>query len=121
MIIKGNVQTMKGPVAIESLSEGNMVITAKRIPSKVVRVAKKKVRNGLQFKRNPSLVVKEGTMILTAYGMKEAKAGTVMMHQTNGIVPDELLKISATEGYEVVLSSGDAVLVNGYGVEVRHD
>ncbi len=121
MIIKGNVQTMKGPVSIASLMEGDMVITAKRIPSKVVRVTKKKIKTGLQFKRNTSLVVKEGTAILTAYGMKEAKAGTVMMHKTSSNVPDELVKISATEGYELVLSSGDTVLVNGYGVEVEHD
>ena len=44
-----------------------------------------------------------------------------MMHKTSSNVPDELVKISATEGYELVLSSGDTVLVNGYGVEVEHD
>lgn len=40
MIIKGNVQTMKGPVSIASLSEGNMVITEKRIPAKVMSIRK---------------------------------------------------------------------------------
>ena len=65
MIIKGNVQTMKGPVSIASLMEGDMVITAKRIPSKVVRVTKKKIKT-VQAKYVPCRERRDGD----SYGLR---------------------------------------------------
>lgn len=122
MIIKGKVQTMTGPAPIETLAAGVVVITGGHVPAKVVEIKKETAKAALRFKLNPSLSIAEGTGILTAYGVKPAAAGSVMMRKASGgIVPDELITVSATEeGYDIVLADQRTVWVNGYGVEVQH-
>lgn len=122
MIIKGNIQTMTGPVSIEKITAGTVIITGSHVPAKVIDCKKEKAKAALRFKLSPSLTVAEGTGILTAYGIKPAKAGSVMMRKASGsIVPDELIAVDAAEGYELTISDKKTVLVSGYGVEVRND
>lgn len=124
MIIKGNVQTMEGPVPIEEIAVGVTVITGGHVPAKVIDVKTRAAKAALRFKLNPSLTVEEGAGILTAYGIKPAKEGSVMMRKASGgIVPDELIVVKADNentGYGIVLADTRTVLVNGYGVEAEH-
>lgn len=119
MIIRGNVQTMQGPVPVESIKVGDFVIGMNHIPCEVVKVTKEEVTKAYSFALNPHLLISKGTRVKTVYGMKEA-VGELLMAVTNGAeVPDTIFDDEGTfNAYEIYAKGADVLMVDDYGVEV---
>lgn len=119
MIIRGNIQTMQGPVPVESIKKGDLVIGMNHIPCEVIKVTEHEVTKASSFALNPHLLISKGTRVKTAYGMKEA-AGNLLLVVTNGAaVPDNISEVEGTyTGYEIYAEGTKVLMVDDYGVEV---
>ena len=119
MIIRGNIQTMQGPVPVESIKEGDLVIGMNHAPCEVMKVSKEEVTKVSFFALNPHPLISKGTRVKSVYGMKEA-AGKLLLVATNGAeVPDTISDEEGTyTGYEIYAEGTEVLMVDDYGVEV---
>lgn len=125
MIINGKVLTNQGPVPIETVKVGDMLINLNNRPDEVLNIEEKAAQEVLRFKDNPGLLVSKDTVIATRYGKVEGKNITkptraCMLYQAEApcywdiVTPDKTEK--PMKGYAITLKNGQGIFVNGYGI-----
>lgn len=125
MIINGKVLTNQGPVSIENVKVGDMVINLNNRPDEVLTIEEQTAQEILRFKDNPGLLVSKDTVIATRYGKLEGKSVTkptraCMLYQAEApcywdiVTPDKAEQ--TMKGYVINLKNGHGIFVNGYGI-----
>lgn len=127
LIINGNVHTSKGPVPVEQLQEGDLLVDRGHRARKLLKIERQAAEGILKFVRNTA-VLSADAVLLTAYGARSAvpidgvKQGdkTVSMVLPNyRVVQDKmLLDEDAAEGYKLTVENGESIFVNDYCVEL---
>lgn len=125
MIISGKILTNQGPVPIEKVKVGDMVINLNNRPDEVLNIEEKEAQEVLRFKDNPGILISKDTVIATRYGKIEGENITkptraCMLYQAEApcywdIVTPDKVKQNMT-GYVVTLKNGHGIFVNGYGI-----
>lgn len=132
MIINGKVLTNQGPVPIENVKVGDMLINLNNRPDEVVNIEEQTAQDILRFKDNPGLLISKDAVIATRYGKMEGKDITkptraCMLYQAEApcywdiVTPDKAEK--PMNGYVITLKNGQGIFMNGYGIctqEVAH-
>ena len=130
IIAKGNVSTSEGPVAVEKLKPGMLVVDRGHRARKLLKVEQVQLHQTLHFEKNTELVLAGNSILLTLVGMRSAitlknvrKAmnGRIQMLFQTARVQDDVMKVKKEEvtGYRLTIEGGQDVLVSGYDVADR--
>lgn len=121
MIVRGNIQTAEGPVAVENIRIDDLVIDRERRARRITAIKTAKVTETVSFKRNTKAVFSSDTVFLTAKGTKTLADGAgVSFIKPDGRSVSDTAVIAATNtiGYNLTVEDGSNVYVSGYNVEV---
>lgn len=132
IIAKGNVQTAEGPVPVESLQPGMLVVDRGHRARKLLKVEQVQLHQTLHFERNPELVLAGNSILFTLTGMRsaitikgvrKALGGRIQMLFQTVRVQDDVMKVKKEEvtGYRLTIEGGKDVLVNGYDVADKEE
>lgn len=130
IIAKGNVHTAEGPVPVEKLETGMLVVDRGHRARKLLKVEQVQLHQTLHFEKNPELVLAGNSVLFTLTGLRSAitlknvrKAmnGRIQMIFQTSRVQDDVMKVKKEEvtGYRLTIEGGRDVLVNGYDVADR--
>jgi hypothetical protein len=130
IIVKGNVQTADGPVPVENLEPGMLVVDRGHRARKLLKVEQVQLHQTLHFEKNKELVLAGNSILFTLVGMRSAiilknvrKAlnGRIQMLFQTSRAQDDVMKVKKEEvtGYRLTIEGGRDVLVNGYDVADR--
>jgi hypothetical protein len=130
IIAKGNVHTVEGPVPVEKLETGMLVVDRGHRARKLLKVEQVQLHQTLHFEKNPELVLAGNSVLFTLTGLRSAitlknvrKAmnGRIQMLFQTSRVQDDVMKVKKEEvtGYRLTIEGGRDVLVNGYDVADR--
>lgn len=130
IIAKGNVHTAEGPVPVEKLETGMLVVDRGHRAGKLLKVEQVQLHQTLHFEKNPELVLAGNSVLFTLTGLRSAitlknvwKAmnGRIQMLFQTSRVQDDVMKVKKEEvtGYRLTIEGGRDVLVNGYDVADR--
>ena len=130
IIAKGNVHTAEGPVPVEKLETGMLVVDRGHRARKLLKVEQVQLHQTLHFEKNPELVLAGNSVLFTLTGLRSAitlknvwKAinGRIQMLFQTSRVQDDVMKVKKEEvtGYRLTIEGGRDVLVNGYDVADR--
>lgn len=130
IIVKGNVHTAEGPVPVEKLETGMLVVDRGHRARKLLKVEQVQLHQTLHFEKNPELVLAGNSVLFTLTGLRSAitlknvrKAmnGRIQMLFQTSRVQDDVMKVKKEEvtGYRLTIEGGRDVLVNGYDVADR--
>lgn len=130
IIAKGNVHTAEGPVPVEKLETGMLVVDRGHRARKLLKVEQVQLHQTLHFEKNPELVLAGNSVLFTLTGLRSAitlknvwKAmnGRIQMLFQTPRVQDDVMKVKKEEvtGYRLTIEGGRDVLVNGYDVADR--
>lgn len=130
IIAKGNVHTAEGPVPVEKLETGMLVVDRGHRARKLLKVEQVQLHQTLHFEKNPELVLAGNSVHFTLTGLRSAitlknvrKAmnGRIQMLFQTSRVQDDVMKVKKEEvtGYRLTIEGGRDVLVNGYDVADR--
>ena len=120
MIIKGFVETDKGPVEIAELTAGDKVLDRMHRPRKVLAVETKEVSGGFAFAKNPGLILAKESTLRTLYGDVVLTGDTEisMLLPTSRRVQDSAKSIDGTyTAYAVTIEDADSLYVSQYCVK----
>ena len=120
MIIKGFVETDKGPVEIAELTARDKVLDRMHRPRKVLAVEAKEVSGGFAFAKNPGLILAKDSTLRTLYGDVVLTGDTEisMLLPTSRRVQDSAKSIDGTyTAYAVTIEDSDALYVSQYCVK----
>ena len=120
MIIKGLVETDKGPVEIAELTAHDNVLDRMHRPRKVLAVEAKEVSGGFTFAKNPGLILAKESTLRTLYGDVVLTGDTEisMLLPTSRRVQDSAKSIDGTyTAYAVTIEDADALYVSQYCVK----
>ena len=126
IIAKGNVNTAEGPVPVENLKPGMLVVDRGH------RARKLQLHQTLHFERNPDLILSGNSILFTLTGLRSAisikgvrKAmnGRIQMLFEERKMQEDVMKIRKEEvtGYRLSIEGGKDVLVNGYNVADKEE
>lgn len=129
LIIKGNVQTGDGPVAVEKLQEGDLLVDRGHRARRLLKIERQAADRTLGFVRNKGAVLSADAVLLTAYGERSATAeagvkliknNSVSMALSNSrVVQDKtVVREEAAEGYKLTVEDGENIFVNDYCVRL---
>ena len=130
IIAKENVHTAEGPVPVEKLETGMLVVDRGHRARKLLKVEQVQLHQTLHFEKNPELVLAGNSVLFTLTGLRSAitlknvrKAmnGRIQMLFQTSRVQDDVMKVKKEEvtGYRLTIEGGRDVLVNGYDVADR--
>lgn len=130
IIAKGNVHTAEGPVPVEKLETGMLVVDRGHRARKLLKVEQVQLHQTLHFEKNPELVLAGNSVLFTLTGLRSAIAlknvwkamnGRIQMLFQTSRVQDDVMKVKKEEvtGYRLTIEGGRDVLVNGYDVADR--
>lgn len=130
IIAKGNVHTAEGPVPVEKLETGMLVVDRGHRARKLLKVEQVQLHQTLHFEKNPELVLAGNSVLFTLTGLRSAitlknvrKAmnGRIQMLFQTSRVQNDVMKVKKEEvtGYRLTIEGGRDVLVNGYDVADR--
>lgn len=128
LIIRGTVHTSKGPVPVEQLQEGDLLVDRGHRARKLLKIERQAAEGIIKFVRN-TVVLSADAVLLTAYGarsavpidgVKQSEDKTVSMVLPNyRVVQDKLLlDEDAAEGYKLTVENGESIFVNDYCVKL---
>lgn len=128
LVIKGNVHTSKGPIPVEELQEGDLLVDRGHRARKLLKIERQTAEGVLKFSRNAA-VLSADAVLLTAYGarsaisidgVKQLRDGAVSMALPNyRVVQDKiLLSEESGEGYKLTVEDGENIFVNDYCVKL---
>lgn len=120
LIVKGNVETRTGPVAIENLKVGDLVVDQRHRTRQVLSITKLETERTMAFARNSSLKVSADALLYTLYGERTAsdltKDNVVYMQQPNARIVKDYIHFAEEkcEGYAITVKDGSSIVVDGY-------
>lgn len=132
IIAKGNVSTAEGPMPVENLQPGMLVIDRGHRARKLLKVEQVQLHQTLHFERNTDLVLAGNSILFTLIGLRSAIAlkgvrkamgGRIQMLFEGRKMQDDVMKIKKEEvtGYRLTIENGKDVLVNGYDVADKEE
>ena len=132
IIAKGNVNTAEGPVPVENLKPGMLVVDRGHRARKLLKVERVQLHQTLHFERNPDLILSGNSILFTLTGLRSAisikgvrKAmnGRIQMLFEERKMQEDVMKIRKEEvtGYRLSIEGGKDVLVNGYDVADKEE
>lgn len=132
IIAKGNVSTAEGPMPVENLQPGMLVIDRGHRARKLLKVEQVQLHQTLHFERNPDLILAGNSILFTLIGLRSAIAlkgvrkamgGRIQMLFEGRKMQDDVMKIKKEEvtGYRLTIENGKDVLVNGYDVADKEE
>ena len=132
IIAKGNVNTAEGPVPVENLKPGMLVVDRGHRARKLLKVERVQLHQPLHFERNPDLILSGNSILFTLTGLRSAisikgvrKAmnGRIQMLFEERKMQEDVMKIRKEEvtGYRLSIEGGKDVLVNGYNVADKEE
>lgn len=132
IIAKGNVSTAEGPMPVENLQPGMLVIDRGHWARKLLKVEQVQLHQTLHFERNTDLVLAGNSILFTLIGLRSAIAlkgvrkamgGRIQMLFEGRKMQDDVMKIKKEEvtGYRLTIEDGKDVLVNGYDVADKEE
>lgn len=132
IIAKGNVSTAEGPVLVENLKPGMLVVDRGHRARKLLKVERVQLHQTLHFERNPDLILAGNSILFTLTGLRSAisikgvhKAmnGRIQMLFEGRKMQEDVMKIRKEEvtGYRLSIEGGKDVLVNGYNVADKEE
>ncbi|WP_279002600.1 hypothetical protein [Acidaminococcus fermentans] len=132
IIAKGNVSTAEGPMPVENLQPGMLVIDRGHRARKLLKVEQVQLHQTLHFERNTDLVLAGNSILFTLIGLRSAIAlkgvrkamgGRIQMLFEGRKMQDDVMKIKKEEvtGYRLTIEDGEDVLVNGYDVADKEE
>ncbi len=132
IIAKGNVSTVEGPVPVEHLKPGMLVVDRGHRARKLLKVERVQLHQTLHFERNPDLILAGNSILFTLTGLRSAisikgvrKAmnGRIQMLFEGRKMQEDVMKIRKEEvtGYRLSIEGGKDVLVNGYNVADKEE
>ena len=130
IIAKGNVSTAEGPVPVENLKPGTLVVDRGHRARNLLMV--EQLHQTLHFERNKDLVLAGNSLLFTLTGLRSAislkgvrKAmnGRIQMLFEGRKMQEDVMKIKKEEvtGYRLTIEGGKDVLVNGYDVADKEE
>ncbi|MEE3453294.1 hypothetical protein [Dialister sp.] len=132
IIAKGNVSTVEGPVPVEHLKPGMLVVDRGHRARILLKIEQVQLHQTLHFERNPDLILAGNSILFTLTGLRSAislknvrKAmnGRIQMLFEGRKMQDDVMKIRKEEvtGYRLTIEGGKDVLVNGYDVADKEE
>ena len=132
IIAKGNVSTVEGPVPVEHLKPGMLVVDRGHRARILLKIEQVQLHQTLHFERNPDLILAGNSILFTLTGLRSAislknvrKAmnGRIQMLFEGRKMQDDVMKIRKEEvtGYRLSIEGGKDVLVNGYDVADKEE
>ncbi len=132
IIAKGNVSTVEGPVPVEHLKPGMLVVDRGHRARILLKIEQVQLHQTLHFERNPDLILAGNSILFTLTGLRSAislknvrKAmnGRIQMLFEGRKMQDDVMKIRKEEvtGYRLTIEGGKDVLVNGYNVADKEE
>ena len=132
IIAKGNVSTVEGPVPVEHLKPGMLVVDRGHRARILLKIEQVQLHQTLHFERNPDLILAGNSILFTLTGLRSAislknvrKAmnGRIQMLFEGRKMQDDVMKIRKEEvtGYRLSIEGGKDVLVNGYNVADKEE
>jgi len=132
IIAKGNVSTAEGPVPVENLKPGMLVVDRGHRARKLLKVERVQLLQTLHFERNPDLILAGNSILFTLTGLRSAisikgvrKAmnGRIQMLFEGRKMQEDVMKIRKEEvtGYRLSIEGGKDVLVNGYNLADKEE
>lgn len=120
VIIKGNVWTLEGPVDVEKLKIGDLVLDRKPSVREILDIEIVDVEEALMFENN-SFAVSADTEVYTAFGAKRIteKTSILARREDMSLTPATayLTKVK-TKGYKLTIKNGSDLFVNGYSMQL---
>lgn len=130
IIIKGRISTTEGPVPVEELKAGMLVIDRGHRMREVVSVTAKTVPGTVRFKRSGTEVSMDA-LINSVYGPRGFLSKGIVKKATNPmrisgegdrVLVDEFSVGKASKtGYEIVLKDSRTLFVDGYSFDIGGD
>lgn len=120
LIIKGNVETRTGPVAIENLKVGDLVVDQRHRTRQVLSITELETERVMNFSRNTNLKISADALLYTLYGERTsgdlAKDNMVYMQQPNARIVKDYVHIAEEKckGYAITVKDGSSIVVDGY-------
>ena len=132
IIAKGNVSTAEGPVPVENLKPGMLVVDRGHRARNLLKIEQVQLHQTLHFERNKDLVLAGNSILFTLTGMRsaislkrvrKALSGRIQMLFEGRKMQEDVMKIKKEEvtGYRLTIEGGKDVLVNGYDVADKEE
>ena len=132
IIAKGNISTAEGPVPVENLKPGMLVVDRGHRARNLLKVEQVQLHQTLHFERNPDLILAGNSILFTLTGLRSAislkgvrktLSGRIQMLFEGRKMQDDVMKIKKEEvtGYRLTIEGGKDVLVNGYDVADKEE
>lgn len=128
IIIKGRVSTTEGPIPIDEVKPGMLVIDRWHRMREVLSVDARTVTQVVAFARSGTEVSVDA-VINSVYGkrgflkdstIKEAKNPVRISGEGDRIMTDEFkIREAAKTGYEIVLSDSQTLFIDGYSFDLE--
>ena len=114
VVVHGKVWTFNGPVDVEKLKAGDLLIDRGPSAHKLLSIKKVKLKKAVAFKNNSAVV---SGLIYTAQGAKQITDTTDLLvyTQNKSCKADTAYVVDVNEGYK--LETVSSIFVNGYSVE----
>ena len=120
VIIKGNVWTLEGPIDVEKLKVGDLVLDRKPSVREILDIELVDVDEALMFENN-SFAVSSDTEVYTAFGAKRIVEKTTILARREDMsltpVTAYLAEVKA-KGYKLTIKDGSDLFVNGYSMQL---
>ena len=134
IIAKGNVSTVEGPVPVEHLKPGMLVVDRGHRARILLKIEQVQLHQTLHFERNPDLILAGNSILFTftltglrsaisLKNVRKAMNGRIQMLFEGRKMQDDVMKIRKEEvtGYRLTIEGGKDVLVNGYDVADKEE
>ena len=132
IIAKGNVSTVEGPVPVEHLKPGMLVVDRGHRARILLKIEQVQLHQTLHFERNADMVLEGNSILFTLTGLRSAISLKNVRKAMNGRIQmlfegrktqDDVMKIRKEEvtGYRLSIEGGKDVLVNGYDVADKEE
>ncbi|WP_302158058.1 hypothetical protein [uncultured Acidaminococcus sp.] len=130
IIAKGNVSTSEGPMAVEELKPGMLVVDRGHRARKLLKVEQVQLHQTMHFKRNKNLILAGNSILFTMMGprtaiqmkgIRKAPYGRIQMLFEERKLQDDVMTIQKEEvtGYRLTIENGNNVMACGYNVADR--
>lgn len=126
LIVKGNVYTGRGPIPVEQLQEGDLLVDRGHRARRLLKIERQLTARTMTFARNKAVVLSADAILLTAYGERAVAAGNVrqadalhMVLPNYRVVQDRIVLLDdAAEGYLLTVENGENIFVDDYCIKL---
>lgn len=120
VIVKGNVWTLEGPIEVDKLKVGDLVLDRKPSVREITDIEIVDVEEIMSFK-NHTFSVSSDTEVYTAFGAKKINGETYILARREDLsltpVVAYLEKVK-TKGYKLTIKGGTDLFINGYSMQL---